>query len=236
MKEESHERIELNGIQVYPFSDASDLIDFADSRKGILIAVNAEKIVNVDDRLREVMNANIPYCDGAGAVYATRRKGGDARKIAGCELWLEIVDRFHSEKTFYIIGASPEVNADTVSKLREQYPDIKIVGARDGYLKSESDREKLIADVVDKAPDIVFVAMGSPKQEFLMADMQKKHKAIYQGLGGSFDVYTGRVHRAPRWWNEHNLEFAYRLLRQPKRFRRNLKYFTFVWWLVSRRI
>ena len=77
--------------------------------------------------------------------------------------------------------------------------------------------------------------MGSPKQEILMADMLKRHRAVYQGLGGSFDVYTGAVQRAPRWWIDHNLEFAYRLLRQPKRLRRNLKYIPFVWWLIARR-
>ncbi len=236
MEEVRTERIELNGIQVYPFSDASELIDFAERRKGILVAVNAEKIVNANDTTRAVMNNNIAYCDGAGAVYAVRRKGGDARKIAGCELWLKIVERFHAEKTFYLVGASPEVNAATVTRLRAMYPDIRIVGARDGYLRNDAERARLIDDVAAKRPDVVFVAMGSPRQELLMADMQKRHKAIYQGLGGSFDVFTGAVRRAPRWWIDHNMEFAYRLIRQPKRFKRNLKYITFVWWLISGRI
>lgn len=76
--------------------------------------------------------------------------------------------------------------------------------------------------------------MGSPKQEILMADMQKRHKAVYQGLGGSFDVYAGAVQRAPKWWIDHNMEFAYRLLRQPKRLKSNLKYVPFGWWLLTR--
>ena len=65
-----------------------------------------------------------------------------------------------------------------------------------------------------------------------MADMLKRHKAIYQGLGGSFDVYTGRVPRAPKWWIDHNAEFAYRLIRQPKRLKRNIKYVKYAWWLL----
>ncbi len=92
----------------------------------------------------------------------------------------------------------------------------------------------MIDDVVRVRPDFVFVAMGSPLQELLMADMLSRHKAVYQGLGGSFDVYTGRVPRAPRWWIEHNMEFAYRLVRQPKRITRNIKYVKFAWWLATR--
>ena len=71
----------------------------------------------------------------------------------------------------------------------------------------------MIDDIVEKKPDVVFVAMGSPKQELLMEEIQRQHRAIFQGLGGSFDVYTGHVQRAPKWWVEHNLEFAYRLIK-----------------------
>ncbi len=226
--------IELRGVRVFPFSDPDSLIDFADSRKGILVAINAEKIINANDVTRGIINSNIGYCDGSGAVMAARQKGSEPSKIAGCELWLKIIDRHHADRTFYIIGATPEVNAATVEKLHRQYPDINIVGARDGYLRSQQEREALIADVVDKKPDFVFVAMGSPTQELLMAEMLKKHWAVYQGLGGSFDVYTGKVQRAPRWWIDHNLEFAYRLIRQPKRITRNIKYIKYLWWLATR--
>ena len=81
-------------------------------------------------------------------------------------------------------------------------------------------------------PDVVYVAMGSPKQEFLMAEMMKLHPAIYQGLGGSFDVYTGRVKRAPLWWQKHNLEFLYRFLKQPQRYRREYYRLKFLFWLM----
>ncbi len=228
-------RVNLRGVEVYPFDCREALIDFADSRKGILVAVNAEKIANATDTTRAIINSNIGYCDGVGAVMAARQKGATPQKIAGCELWLSIVERFHGSRSFYIIGATEAVNAATVEKLRSIYPDINIVGRRNGYLKTDAERAALIDDVADKRPDIVFVAMGSPTQELLMSDMQKRHHAIYQGLGGSFDVFTGNVPRAPKWWLDHNLEFAYRLLRQPKRFKRNLVYFKFAWWLLCRR-
>ena len=90
------------------------------------------------------------------------------------------------------------------------------------------EQEELIEDIKTKQPDVIFVAMGSPKQELLMEKMYQAHPAIYQGLGGSFDVYTGNVKRAPEWWIKHNLEFAYRLLKQPSRIKRQIHLIKFL--------
>lgn len=227
--------VTLRGVRVYPAPTADILIDFASTRKGILIAVNAEKMAKATDALKELINANIGYCDGSGVVLAAKQKGAnEAVKIAGCELWLKIIDSHYRDGRFYIIGGRPDVHADTIKKLKADYPGINIVGHRDGYLKDNAERQALIDDVVDKQPDFVFVAMGSPKQEFLMADMLVRHKALYQGLGGSFDVYTGRVNRAPRWWIDHNAEFVYRLIKQPSRIRRDIVRLKFAWWLISK--
>lgn len=237
MNDEVPERISLRALKVYPFRDAESLMDYADAHPAILVAVNALKIANADARTIPVINGNIGYCDGAGAVLAARRKGvRDVCKIAGCELWLKIIRRHHADRTFYLVGASPAVHDTVIGRLRREYPDMRIVGHRDGYIASDAERRALIDDIATRRPDIVFVAMGSPKQELLMADMQRRHPgAIYQGLGGSFDVYAGAVPRAPRWWIDHNLEFAYRLLRQPGRLRRNLRYIPFGWWLLTGR-
>lgn len=227
------ERIDLRGVKVYPFTGPDHLIDFADEHKGILVAVNAEKIMNANELTLPILNNNIAYCDGSGAVLAARQKGAtQAVKIAGCELWLKIIERYHDTKTFYIIGAKTEVHDETIRRLLQRWPDIKIVGHRDGYIKDDTERQALIDDVADKRPDVVFVAMGSPKQELLMADMLKRHRAIYQGLGGSFDVFTDTVKRAPKWWIDHNIEFAYRLIKQPKRITRNFKFIKYAWWLL----
>lgn len=227
--------LKLREFRVYPFTEADDLIDFAESRKGLLVAVNAEKMGRANRTVVEIINSNIGYCDGVGPVMAARQKGARVNKIAGCELWLHIIERYHSSKTFYIIGATEEVHRATIEKLRRQYPDIKIVGHRNGYIGTEAERAAVIDDVVVKRPDVVFVAMGSPVQEILMEEMNRRHRAIYQGLGGSFDVYTGAVTRAPRWWRDHNLEFAYRFVTQPaKRLRRDVVYLKFAWWLLWR--
>lgn len=213
-----------NGVRLYPFSSFDELIEFALDKKKLLVAINAEKILHATDQTREIINRNVGYCDGTGAVMAAKKHGvKDAVKLPGCELWLKIVEKLHPQgKSFYLVGSKPEVIEKTVSGLKSQFPGIDIIGYRDGYLKDEKERGALIDDIAAKKPDVVFVAMGSPKQEILMEEMWQRHKAIYQGLGGSFDVYVGNVERAPKWWLEHNLEFAYRLVKQPSRIRRQI--------------
>lgn len=217
-------RIEVRGVKVYPFKSADELIGFVEDRKGILVAINAEKILHATEQTRAIINRNIGYCDGVGAVMALRKKGcGDVVKIAGCELWLKIVEAWYAKgKTFYLVGSKPEVIEATVAKLKAEYPGVSIVGYRDGYIKTEEEKTALLQDIAAKKPDVVFVAMGSPKQELLMEEMQTAHSAVYQGLGGSFDVYTGNVERAPKWWVDHNMEWAYRLIKQPSRIGRQI--------------
>ncbi len=235
MDSNSIEQVMLNGVGVYPFNSEAHLIDFALDRKCILVAINAEKILHATEQTRAIINRNVGYSDGAGAVKALRQRGfADANKIAGCELWLKIVERLSPEgKTFYLVGGKQEVIDETVAKLREQFDGLKIVGFRNGYLKSDEERQALIDDVAQKQPDVVFVAMGSPKQELLMEEMSERHKAVYQGLGGSFDVFTGHVERAPKWWVDHNLEFAYRLIKEPKRIKRQIHLVKYAWWLMT---
>ena len=169
---------------------------------------------------------------------ALKQKGyKGACKIPGCELWLKIITRFYREKTFYLVGGKQQIINETVEKLRFEYEDIQIVGYRNGYIKTDEEKRQLIDDdIVEKKPDVVFVAMGSPKQELLMEEIQRQHRAIFQGLGGSFDVYTGHVQCAPKWWVEHNLEFAYRLIKEPKRLKRQIHLIRYAWWLLIKKL
>ncbi|KGN86074.1 WecB/TagA/CpsF family glycosyltransferase [Porphyromonas sp. COT-290 OH860] len=231
------QQILLGGVGVYPFASAGELISYVAEHPAILVAINAEKIIHATDELKAIYNRNLGYSDGSGAVFALKKKGYQhACKIAGCELWLKIIERYSGEKTFYLVGGKPEVIEATVQKLRQDFPTINIVGYRDGYLKSGDD-EALIADIAEKKPSVIFVAMGSPKQELLMERMQRQHpEAIYQGLGGSFDVYTERVDRAPEWWIRHNLEFAYRLIKQPSRIKRQIHLVRFLFRVMTNQI
>ena len=231
------EKVSLNGVEIYPFTTENELLTYIDENKGILVAINAEKILHATEITRNIINHNIGYCDGTGAKLALNQKGfKNTCKIPGCELWLKIVAKFKSEKSFYLVGSKPEVIKETVSKLKQEFKGINIVGYRDGYIKSDEEKHALLEDIATKKPDVVFVAMGSPKQELLMEDMLEKHRAIYQGLGGSFDVYTGHVERAPRWWIDHNIEFAYRLLKEPKRIKRQIHLVKYAWWLIIKKL
>ena len=217
------EQVDLCGVKVYPFASFQDLLIHVSGKKGILVAINAEKILHATPQTRDIINRNIGYSDGAGAVMALKKKGYKAVKLPGCELWLKIIESTYKQgKTFYLIGGKQEVINNTVNKLHSEFKGIRIIGYRNGYIKTEEERKALIDDIAEKKPDVVFVAMGSPKQELLMEEMAKRHQAIYQGLGGSFDVYTGRVKRAPKWWVDHNLEFAYRLIKEPSRIKRQI--------------
>ena len=212
------ERVDMKGVFIYPFKDEKELIAFAEKEKKILIAINAEKVILATEQTRTIIRDNIGYCDGAGPVRVLRRKGYDVKRMPGADLWLKIIEKLYPEgKTFYLVGGKQEVIEETVIKLRHQFPGLKISGYRDGYIKDEAEREALIRDVEEKKPDVVFCAMGSPAQELLMGEMCQKHRAIYQGLGGSFDVYSGHVKRAPKWFQDHNLEWAYRIMTNPLR-------------------
>lgn len=214
---------ELNGLRTYVPKSRQNLITHAFSKKAMLIAINAEKILHATQESREIVNRNLGYPDGIGAVWALKKKGCEhVVKIPGCELWLDIIRYYFRSETFYLVGGKEEVIQKTVSQLKKDFIGIKIVNFRNGYMKTLEDKNHLIADIVDKKPSIVFVALGSPKQEQLMEEIQRQHPALYQGLGGGFDVYTGHSQRAPKWWVNNNLEWAYRLVRQPSRIKRQI--------------
>ncbi len=206
-------RVEINGVKVFPFKSKDELFEYVNTQKGILVAINSGKIHKATDETRQIINNGIGYVDGVGAQYALKKKGyPDVVKIAGCELWLDIIERTYREgKSYYFIGGKQTVIDTTINKLQKDFPGIRIAGYRDGYLK-EGDKENLILDIVEKRPDYVFVAMGSPKQELLMGEIFEKHKAVYQGLGGSFDLYIGNTKRAPQWLIDHGIEGAYRVM------------------------
>lgn len=217
----------LNKKRTYAFNSKTQFLDFIKQKKTILIALNAEKLNNTNKQLEEIINNNIGYPDGVGAVFALRKNGLKSIKIPGVEFWLDIIERFQKEKTFYFVGASQEVIDKTINKLQVQFPKINIKGYRNGFL-NEGDKKKLEEELVLLKPDIVFIAQGSPRQEFLMHDLKQKHEALYMGLGGSFDVYSGLKKRAPKLFVNLGLEWFYRLLKEPKRLKRQVSLLFFL--------
>ena len=206
----------INNYKINAFKSKEEFLQKIVNQKKILVAMNAEKIVKDDKVLMDIVNKNIGYPDGFGAVIALRRNGLESIKIAGSEFWLEIIQKFHKTKSFYLIGSTPKVIEETVQKLKREYPNINIVGYQNGFLK-EGDKERLIINLQKEQPDIIFVAQGSPKQELLMNDLSRAYSALYMGLGGSFDIYGGSKKRAPLFFLKFELEWFYRLLQEPTR-------------------
>jgi len=217
----------VNNYKINAFVSKSIFLDYIINHKKILVAMNAEKIMKNDDRLRRIVNENIAYADGFGAVIALRSKGLKAIKIPGSELWLDIIDRFQKSKKFYFIGSSSLVIEATIVKLKKDYPSIEIVGYQNGFLK-KGDKDTLIEQLKATKPDIIFVAQGSPRQEFLMDELIAIYPALYMGLGGSFDIYGGDKKRAPKFFLKLQLEWLYRLFKEPTRFSRQLALLKFV--------
>lgn len=227
----------INGIKIYTPTSIESLIAFAKEKKKALVAVNAEKIMNLNNDRKEFINKNIGYADGIGAVFALRKKGyKESQKIPGCELWLEVVKSNFLKSKFYLIGGSENTIQSTVKKLKEEFRGIKILGFRDGYFSSENQKDQLIDKIKKLRPDIIFVAMGSPKQEDLIVKLQHHHSALYQGLGGSFDIYTDSVKRAPKGFVSKYFEWLFRLVLEPKRIIRQVVLLRFVYKLVLNKL
>ena len=228
------QRVSVNGVSVYPFHSKQQIIEYLhEVENGILFAVNARKIMTSPDYIKEAINDNIGYIDGYGAIWALRRKGfkGELSRMPGVELWLQIIENF-TDRRYYLIGSRQDIINNVVNKLEREYPGINIVGYRDGYFNSD-EYELLKQDIQNRKPDFIFVAMGSPKQEDIMIDLYKNYKAVYMGLGGSFDVYSGKVNRAPAIIQKLGLEGPYRFTLKPTRlFDRKIFYFEYFWKLL----
>ena len=230
------EQVKVGEISVAAFKDMAALLQYIVPAEGPVfagsaIAINPEKVLAASNnrQLREVIEAaDIRYADGIGVVKAMRRRlGRDVERIPGCELWQELMLRAAQYQVpVFIIGAKPGVLTQTRDKLLAA--GTKLVGAVDGYF---SDEAALIAQLKQAKPQIVSVAMGSPRQELLIQRLRQAHpNCFYMGVGGTYDVYTGNVKRAPALWCKLNLEWAYRLVLQPSRIGRQLGLLRYVWW------
>jgi UDP-N-acetyl-D-mannosaminouronate:lipid I N-acetyl-D-mannosaminouronosyltransferase len=220
----------IKNYKINAFASKSIFLNAIKDSKKILIAMNAEKIMKSDNRLKNIINNNIGYTDGFGAVLALKVKGLKSIKLPGSELWLDIIQKFEKEKSFYFIGSTEKVIVNTVKRLKREYPHINILGYQNGFL-NENDKIKLIEELKLLKPDVVFVAQGSPRQEFLMDELINQHPALYMGLGGSFDIYGGEKKRAPKLFLSLELEWLYRLLKEPTRVGRQFALIKFILFL-----
>lgn len=229
----------LRGINLIGWRNMQHALDYlyADGnlKQGTLVAINAEKMLTLEDNaeVRALINdAEFKYADGISVVRSVRKKypEADVSRVAGADLWEALMARAGAEGTpVFLIGGKPEVLAETAQKLRQQW-NVNLVGTQDGYFTAEQ-RPALFARIRDSGAKIVTVAMGSPKQEILMRDCRQVYPgALYMGVGGTYDVFTGHVKRAPKVWQKLGLEWLYRLLSQPSRITRQLRLLRYLRW------
>ena len=161
--------------------------------------------------------------DGIGVVIASKiLKSPLKERVAGYDLMSELLNIAEMKgKKVYLLGAKDGTLEKTYQNIKKKFPELNIVGRHHGYIDISD--EELVQSIVELQPDLIFVALGFPKQEYwIERHIDKFQKGLFMGVGGSFDVWAGEVKRAPEVWIKLNLEWLYRLIKQPTRFKRML--------------
>jgi len=205
----------------------ADVFEFAKTlNTHYVVTPNAEIAENcfLNPQLLEAVQ-NADYCipDGIGVVLASRiLKKPLMQRVAGYDLAISLLPLFAQQRmSLYILGAALGVAQKAADNIRASYPMINIVGTQNGYFKNDVE---IINKINSVNPDVLFVALGSPKQEVWMYRNRSRIKAgVMLGIGGSVDVIAGVAKRAPRFFIMFNLEWFYRLLCHPSRFFRMMK-------------
>lgn len=204
-------------------------------RQGAMFAINPEKIVQAGDNPRllgAIRQAALLIPDGGGAVLAARLGGlRGVSRVTGADLMPELCGlAAHRGYPVFLFGARPGVAARAAQALRERYPKLVVAGCRDGYVPREQ-QDALVDEINASGAKILFVALGSPQQEFWINDILARltSVAVCQGVGGTFDVLAGRVRRAPELWRKAYMEWLYRVVREPGRVRRLPRLVGFAW-------
>ncbi|GAA3014037.1 WecB/TagA/CpsF family glycosyltransferase [Tetragenococcus solitarius] len=167
--------------------------------------------------------------DGIGIVLVSKLIGGQIKeRVAGIELMYRFLEYANKEKkSIFLYGAKPAVVDDAALQIKKNYPDLKLSGKIDGY--TNLTEEEIIQKINLACPDFLFVALGFPKQEeWLARNIPRLDVSVFQDVGGSFDVLSGHVKRAPQFFINVHLEWLYRSLSDPKRFKRILQLPLFV--------
>lgn len=190
-----------------------------------------------DENTRTLLNsAELMLPDGAGVVLASKiLKTPLKQKVAGVDFADGLLGVLETTgQSLYLLGSKPGIGELAAQKMMQKHPRLRIAGIADGYFQDE-------APVIDKinasGADVLFVCLGAPKQEQFMARHQKAlHVKLMAGLGGTLDSFAGTVKRAPKWMIRLNLEWLYRLIKEPKRFKRMLRLPKYLWAVVCKRI
>lgn len=186
------------------------------------VVINVDKIVKAhrDAELRAIINAcDLVNVDGQPVLWAARLLGKRIKqRVAGIDLMQRLLAHAAARGYRpYFLGAKPEVVTKLVEKVRAQHPALGIAGYRNGYW-TDAEEPVVARAIAEAKPDILFVAISSPKKELFLARWKAEIQAPFvMGVGGSFDVIAGMVRRAPVWMQRCGLEWLFRLIQEPRR-------------------
>lgn len=224
------EPVKILGVPVHPLT-MGEAVSFLDTRlkerrQTFVVTANAEIIMMCqnDRKYNQIVGqqAELVLPDGAGAVWAGRYLGNNVpERVAGFDLYCRLLE-LSAKKGYkaYFFGGAPGVAEAAMAKAQEMYPGLEVAGCRNGYFKPE-DEPGIIKAINDSGADMLFAALGAPKQEKWLSKYRSQLKpVILMGIGGSFDVLAGKMERAPKWMQEASLEWAFRLYKQPSRLMR----------------
>lgn len=198
-------------------------IDLIESRKGgQVVTINPEMIeygLKNSDFAQILHNADLVIPDGVGIKIGLRIKGVNAARIAGIEFSRNLIGECAKNNfSVALVGAKPHIIEKAAENLKKDFQNLNIVYVQDGYFKNVND---VFWGLGEKNPQLVLVALGSPKQEHFITEYRKDHpETLMIGVGGSFDVWSGEVERAPEIYQKLGLEWLYRTVKEPQRFKR----------------
>ncbi len=206
-------KAELLGFKIDTF-DFESAVEYAKTISGQVVTINPEMMSNPD--MKEIVNsAELVIPDGIGVEIGLRIAGYNVRRIPGIQFAYRMLQECDSVA---LIGAKPEVIELACEKLKNEIENLNIVYSQDGYFK---DYERVLTELKQANPRLVLCALGSPKQELFILEAKKLlPNTLFIGVGGSFDVWSGQVERAPEIYQKLGLEWLYRTIKEPKRFKR----------------
>jgi N-acetylglucosaminyldiphosphoundecaprenol N-acetyl-beta-D-mannosaminyltransferase len=205
---------------------------------GQIVTLNAEMTMAAlaDPALgAAIESAALVIPDGSGVVWALGRQRLRVRRSPGIELaWSLLESAAQRGWRVALVGASPAVMDTLVARLRQRLPALQLVFHAHGYQPAQAWGE-LERQLLAARPDLVLVALGVPRQETWIAGLGARRGGLWMGVGGSFDVWAGTKQRAPRWMGALQIEWLYRLLQEPHRWRRMLALPAFAWAVLRER-
>ncbi len=250
MKVASSEKVTLFGVPIdnLTMAEVVDRIETMIGDGGIHqhVVVNVDKIVKMEsnpDLRATVLSCDLITVDGQPVIWVSRFLQCPIKeRVTGVDLFNALMARC-AERGLrpYLLGARQEIVAKVVDVLKARYPKLDFAGWRNGYWGPD-DEDKIVQEIKRAKPDMLCMAVGSPKQElFLGKWKQEMHVPFVMGVGGSFDVTAGVLRRAPQWMQRFGLEWLYRLAQEPRRLWRrylneDLAFFRLVWreWRAKR--